>query len=142
MKLVSLLFTPVYYLPEKPISHQLSQRECFYLLVALGPVSRFMTRNLYALLDSRYAWCDVLKVRPKAHMELEFWVNCLHSYNSHSQPIIALQLLEWRTQMQVIQSMAGTLWSMVFMWLKVVGYPRQGWQKVYMIGGASKSEDN
>ena len=33
MKLVSLLFTPVYYLPEKPISHQLSQRECFYLLV-------------------------------------------------------------------------------------------------------------
>ena len=35
MKLVSLLFTPVYYLPEKPISHQLSQRECFYLLVYL-----------------------------------------------------------------------------------------------------------
>ena len=55
--------------------------------IALGPVSRFMTRNLYALLDSRYAWCDVLKVWPKAHMELEFWVNCLHSYNSHSQPI-------------------------------------------------------
>ena len=33
IKLVSLLFTPVYYLPAKPISHQLSQRECFYLLV-------------------------------------------------------------------------------------------------------------
>ena len=35
MKLVSLLFTPVYYLPEKSISHQLSQRERFYLLVSL-----------------------------------------------------------------------------------------------------------
>ena len=35
IKLVSLLFTPVYYLPAKPISHQLSQRECFYLLVSL-----------------------------------------------------------------------------------------------------------
>ena len=33
IKLVSLLFTPVYYLPAKPISHQLSQRESFYLLV-------------------------------------------------------------------------------------------------------------
>ena len=53
--------------------------------IALGPVSRFMTRNLYALLDSRYAWCDVLKVSPQAHMELEFWVYCLHRYNS--QPI-------------------------------------------------------
>ena len=47
--------------------------------IALGPVPRFMTRNLYALLDSRYAWCDVLKVSPQAHMELEFWINCLHS---------------------------------------------------------------
>ena len=35
IKLVSVLFTPVYYLPAKPISLQLSQRECFYLLVNL-----------------------------------------------------------------------------------------------------------
>ena len=53
--------------------------------IALGPVSRFMTRNLYALLDSRSAWCDVLRVSPQARMELEFWVNCLHHYSS--QPI-------------------------------------------------------
>eukprot|EP00731_Ephydatia_muelleri_P022428 Em0015g11a len=53
--------------------------------IALGPVSRFMTRNLYAVLESRYAWCDVLEVSPQARAELEFWVDCLHSYNS--QPI-------------------------------------------------------
>ncbi|KAL5463210.1 hypothetical protein EMCRGX_G032089 [Ephydatia muelleri] len=53
--------------------------------IALGPVSRFMTRNLYAVLESRYAWCDVLEVSPQARAELEFWVDCLHCYNS--QPI-------------------------------------------------------
>ena len=53
--------------------------------IALGPVARFMTRNLYVLLESRYVWCDTLEVSPPAHMELEFWVNCLHKYNS--QPI-------------------------------------------------------
>ena len=53
--------------------------------IALGPVSRFMTRNLYALLESRNARYDVLKVSPQARVELEFWVNCLHHYSS--QPI-------------------------------------------------------
>ena len=49
MKLVSLLFTPVYYLPEKPISHQLSQRECFYLLVhiSLSVYNKYTCAEVY-----------------------------------------------------------------------------------------------
>ena len=53
--------------------------------IALGPVARFMTRNLYALLESRYAWCDVLEISPLVRMELEFWASCLPKYNA--QPL-------------------------------------------------------
>ena len=47
IKLVSLLFTPVYYLPAKPISHQLSQRECFYLLVTYITVTGNCTSSCF-----------------------------------------------------------------------------------------------
>ena len=38
--------------------------------LALGPIARFMTRGLYALLNSRYSWCHMLKVSPEAALEL------------------------------------------------------------------------
>ena len=40
--------------------------------LALGPVARFKTRALYALLESRQAWCDVLLVTHDAGEELRF----------------------------------------------------------------------
>ena len=53
--------------------------------LAIGPVSRFMTRSLYQLLESRAAWCDRLVLSLEAQTELEFWDNCLARYKV--QPI-------------------------------------------------------
>ena len=53
--------------------------------LALGPVARFMTRNLYALLESPEAWCDRLTVTPEGQMELDFWVKSIEAY--YGQPI-------------------------------------------------------
>ena len=53
--------------------------------MALGPIARFMTRSLYALLESRDTWCDLLEVTPEARVEMEFWKISLSLYNG--QPI-------------------------------------------------------
>ena len=53
--------------------------------LALGSLSRFMTRALYAMLQGRNTWCDMLVITPEAKVELQFWVECLDLYNS--QPI-------------------------------------------------------
>ena len=53
--------------------------------LAIGPVSRFRTRSLYAVLQSRNAWCDMLTLSPEAMDELTFWSLTLDDYNA--QPI-------------------------------------------------------
>ena len=53
--------------------------------LAIGPVSRFMTRSMYMLLESRLSWWDMLKITRDARQELEFWKACLADYNC--QPI-------------------------------------------------------
>ena len=53
--------------------------------LAIGPVSRFMTRSLYTLLNTKLSWWEMLEVTPEAHQELEFWKACLDDYNC--QPI-------------------------------------------------------
>ena len=40
--------------------------------LAIGPVSRFMIRSLYALSESRLAWCDQLMISPEARDEMDF----------------------------------------------------------------------
>ena len=50
-----------------------------------GPISRFMTRSLYAVLESRCAWCEMLTLSSEAREELNFWSSSLGEYNS--QPI-------------------------------------------------------
>ena len=52
--------------------------------LALGPIARFMTRGLYALLNSRYSWCHMLRVSLEAALELQFWLFNLESYNGQS----------------------------------------------------------
>ena len=49
--------------------------------LAIGPVSRFMTRSIYMLLESRLSWWDMLKITPDARQELEFWKASLADYN-------------------------------------------------------------
>ena len=44
-----------------------------------------MTRSLYAVLESRCAWCDMLTLSSEAREELNFWSSSLGEYNS--QPI-------------------------------------------------------
>ena len=53
--------------------------------LAFGPISRFMTRSLYAVLESRCAWCEMLTLSAEAREELNFWSSSLEEYNS--QPI-------------------------------------------------------
>ena len=53
--------------------------------LAIGPVSRFMTRSLYATLESRRAWCEWLCLSPEAWNEIAFWQECLTEYKA--QPI-------------------------------------------------------
>ena len=44
-----------------------------------------MTRSLYAVLESRCAWCEMLTLSSEAREELNFWSSSLGEYNS--QPI-------------------------------------------------------
>ena len=53
--------------------------------LAIGSVSRFMTRSMYTLLETRLSWWEMLEITPEARQELEFWKACLADYNC--QPI-------------------------------------------------------
>ena len=68
--------------------------------LAFGPVSRFMTRSLYAVLESRTAWCERLVLSEVARAELRFWELSMDGCNS--QPI-------WRSPsaMRVVYSDAS-----------------------------------
>lgn len=53
--------------------------------LALGPVARLMTRCMYAVLESRMSWCDMLDVTDGVREELRFWTQSLVTFNG--QPI-------------------------------------------------------
>lgn len=53
--------------------------------LAVGPVSRLMTRSLYSVLESRGAWWELLSLPEEARKELEFWSRNLVEYKA--QPI-------------------------------------------------------
>ena len=55
------------------------------LSLAVGPVTRFMTRSLYSMLNQRQCWSDLLQLTVEATVELQFWELSLQGYNS--QPI-------------------------------------------------------
>ena len=84
--------------------------------LAIGPVSRFMTRSLYAALETRQAWCDLLGLSPEARAELRFWSASLAEYIA--QPI-------WRSLRVVYSDASDTgyggyiccgAWSMCVIW--------------------------
>ena len=49
--------------------------------IALGPVTRLMTRSLYATLNDRVSWCQRLNVSAEAILELDFWCSCVDQFN-------------------------------------------------------------
>ena len=51
------------------------------MTLALGPVTRLMTRSLYALLDTRASCCDRLEITPEAKTELQFWKQGMERFN-------------------------------------------------------------
>ena len=55
------------------------------LSLAVGLVSRLMTRSLYAVVNERYTWSDMLSLSPEALCELKFWEANPQEYNS--QPL-------------------------------------------------------
>ena len=67
------------YIPAKLLASILG--ELASMAVALGPVSSMMTRNLYATLNARLAWCQQLSISVEAHIELDFWSSCIGQFN-------------------------------------------------------------
>ena len=51
--------------------------------LAIGPVARPMTRNLYVVLSSHQAWCENLELSTDAKSELQFWACELPKLNGH-----------------------------------------------------------
>ena len=51
------------------------------MALALGPVTRLMTRSLYAVLNSKASWCQRLVLTPEAVVELNFWVHEITNFN-------------------------------------------------------------
>ena len=49
--------------------------------LALGPVTRLMTRNLYAVLNCRLAWCHKFTLSNEAYQELHFWLSEITKFN-------------------------------------------------------------
>ena len=66
--------------------------------IALGPVTRLMTRSLHALINTRQSWCQTLVVSPEANAELQFWASQLENFNGqniwHSPSAIRLVYTE------------------------------------------------
>ena len=53
--------------------------------LGIGPITRFMTRSMYTLLESRASRNCFLRLTPEAQLEIKFWIEGLRQYNS--QPI-------------------------------------------------------
>ena len=51
--------------------------------LALGPVTRLMTRNLYFVLNQKIAWCQNLSLTLEASQELRFWIKEIVKFNGH-----------------------------------------------------------
>ena len=49
--------------------------------LVVGPVSRLMTRRLYALLNSRTYWCHTLQFTPEVKKDVKFWLDQIELIN-------------------------------------------------------------
>ena len=51
---------------------------------ALGLVARLMTWSLYALINSRQAWCEALEITTDVKAELKFWFLDIQQFNDQN----------------------------------------------------------
>ena len=51
------------------------------MALALGPVTRLVTRIQYAVLNSKAVWCQRLVLTPKAIVELKIWAQEITNFN-------------------------------------------------------------
>ena len=49
--------------------------------IAMGPVTRLMTRSMYALLNARHFWCQNLTITDSVQEEISFWLQQLDTFN-------------------------------------------------------------
>ena len=49
--------------------------------LAVGPVSRLMTRSPYALLNTRASWCHRVKICPEGRREVKVWLCGIENFN-------------------------------------------------------------
>jgi len=49
--------------------------------IAMGPVTRLMTRSMYALLNTRQFWCQYLRITQPVQEEISFWLQRLDTFN-------------------------------------------------------------
>ena len=63
--------------------------------IALGPMTRLMTRSLYALISTCYSWCHMLAISDQARAELQFWADQLENFNGQDiwQSLSAIRLV-------------------------------------------------
>lgn len=54
------------------------------MALALGPVTRLMTRSLYAVLNDRSLWCQNLLLTMEATEELSFWLEHIDKFNGQN----------------------------------------------------------
>ena len=54
------------------------------MAIALGPVARLMTRELYALLNTRQSWCDTLLITDEVKSEIHFWLTEIAKFNGQN----------------------------------------------------------
>jgi len=90
--------------------------------LALGPVTRLMTRSLYAILNERTSWCQKLTLSAEASHGVKFWLDKISDFNNHNI---------WHTPsaVRVVYSDAsctgygGYMVKLVTMWLTACGHP-------------------
>ena len=57
--------------------------------LAIGPVAYLMTRSIYALLNTRQYWCQLLTLSPEVRRELSFWqiqISCINGQGIWHSP--------------------------------------------------------
>ena len=52
--------------------------------LALGPVTRLMTRSLYSVLNYRTSWCQKLALSLEALDEVQFWLDNISQFNGRN----------------------------------------------------------
>ena len=84
--------------------------------LAIGPVSRLMTRAMYALIKSRVYWCDRLKLTEAVKNEIEFWLSGVKGFSSQPTCIwhkpSAVRIAYSDASDTGYMCMGDTLWSM------------------------------